>query len=92
MLSPAKADALCTEVHSLLSISWVVRIGPYFESPDLICPSHDRSEVTGKLRRYGLDLALENIACSSVEGDVIAFFEHIRSDGQALARFIDLDL
>ena len=92
MLGTAQADALSTQIHCLLCIARVIRIGHDQQLTSCVSPAHEAVEVLVAGSGDGCDLLAVDVAGGAVDGDPIALDELVAVDLEGLSLFVDLDL
>ena len=92
MLCTAKADTLCTQLTSLLSISRCICIGSDLKLSVLVSPAHDASELTGDLCINSRNHALINVSGSTVNGNEVALVEGLACQSELLVLLIHVNV
>lgn len=93
VLGAAKADTLRAERGSLLCILGRIGIRSDAERLVLVCKFHDAAEITGVgIGGNGGDNTVIDVARGAVQGERIAFLEHLAREGELLVLLIHLDV
>ena len=92
MLGTAKADSLCAQLTSFLSVSRSVCIGTNFQSSVFVCPSHNSFELTSDGSVNRINDTVIDFTGGTVDGQPVSLVEFFSSQSKFLVCLIHSDL
>ncbi len=93
MLGAHQAEALRAVAAGALGVLRVIGVGPHPETPELVRPFQNLAEMgVGDVRDHRRQGAEEDLAGRPVEGDEIAFLDHVVAHPDLAGAEIDVEL
>mmetsp|Transcript_24980 Transcript_24980/g.45230 ORF Transcript_24980/g.45230 Transcript_24980/m.45230 type:complete len:241 (+) Transcript_24980:1049-1771(+) len=96
MFGTTEANSIGTILASFLGVGRSIGISEDIDGTNFIDPIHERLQISTNRRRRNLLLSFQNVTCTSIQTDKIAFLERLctsifKSEGNFTLLFIDTE-
>ena len=92
MLCTAETNALGTQLNRVQGICRGICVGAYTQGSELISPLHDALKVAAYSSFLCSDVALVDLSCRTIQGNVISLMECMSAKFKYLSLFVNLNL